>query len=89
MAQLLGSDNGTDFGPDPRTQTVHLNSFVKSSVLQILHLYLQARVCMRIRTRAYTRVVRQRVDTFARACASARAAWDTPQHRQLAQRACD
>ena len=50
MVQLLGSGNGTDFGPDPRTRTVHIHSFVNIPVLQILHFY--ASVCIRMRARA-------------------------------------
>ena len=55
LVQFLGSENGTDFGPDPRTRTVHLQSFVNIAVLQILHLYLRVCKCVRVSARASTR----------------------------------
>ena len=55
MVQFLGSENGTDFGPDPRTQTVHLHPFVNVAALQVLDLYLRVCKCMRASTRASTR----------------------------------
>ena len=50
MVQFLASENGTDFGPDLRTRTVHIHSFVSIPALQILHLYVS--VCIRMRARA-------------------------------------
>ena len=54
MGQVLGSANGTDFGPDLRTRTVHIHSFFASiPVLQVLHLYVSVCICMRARARLH------------------------------------
>ena len=54
MGQVLVSANGTDFGPDLRTRTVHIHSFFASiPVLQVLHLYVSVCICMRARARLH------------------------------------
>ena len=51
LTPFLGSENGTDFGPDPRTRTVHPQSVANIPVLQVLHLYVSMWVCMRASAR--------------------------------------
>ena len=89
MAQFLGSANGTDFGPDLRTRTVHIHFFFASiPVLQVLH-FLCERVHKHACPRALTRRrARQRANTWARAGAPARAARGAPQPCQHTQRVC-
>ena len=60
LTPFLGSENGTDFGPDPRTRTVHprtrtmhIHSFVNITVLQILHMYVIVCLCMYARARLH------------------------------------
>ena len=72
MAQFLVSENGTDFRPDPRTRTVHINSFVNIPVLQILHLYASVCICMRARARLHAGArapTRKHLCQGGRACA--------------------
>ena len=89
MVQFLGSENGTDFGPDPRTRTVHICSVVNIPVLQVLHLYVNVCICVRARARLRDGArARQCVDACARAGASAHAARDAPQQRKHTQRVC-
>ena len=90
MGQVLGSANGTDFGPDLRTRTVHIHSFFASiPVLQVLHLYVSVCICMRARARLHAGArARQRANTCARAGAPARAARGAPQPCQHTQRVC-
>ena len=55
MGQVLVSANGTDFGPDLRTRTVHIHFFFASiPVLQVLH-FLCERVHKHACPRALTR----------------------------------
>ena len=73
MVQFLGSENGTDFGPDPRTQTVHIHSFAKTPVLQILHLYVSVCICARARARQHAGArapTRRHLCQGGRVCAS-------------------
>ena len=72
MAQVLGSENGTDFGPDPHTRTVHIHYFVDIPVLQILRLYVGARAHACASARAYTQAhvpTRRHLRQRGRVCA--------------------
>ena len=53
MGQFLGSANGTDFGPDLRTRTVHIHFFASIPVLQVLHFYVSVCISMRARARLH------------------------------------
>ena len=73
LVQFLGSENGTDFGPDPRTRTVHIHSFANIPVLQILHLYVSVCICVRARARQHAGArapTRRHLCQGGRVCAS-------------------
>ena len=54
MAQFLGSANGTDFGPDLRTRTVHIHFFLRASPFcKSCIFYVSVCISMRARARLH------------------------------------